>query len=131
MIYNYCRNEYQTPEPAKGHCQHYQVVFEFLCPCDIRRHQDCDLKDAVVGTSKIFSGKNTPAPLTLKVCEVLCLCDPCITGKGQCCNSEHADPWRLVELIPAKGDNPKKHDKHKFLSQLQFLKLQFLKLMTL
>ena len=97
----------------KGHCQHYCVVFEFLHLCDIHRHHDCDLHDPVKGTTKIFSVKNTPQPLTLKVCEIPCLCDPCITDQGNCENSQHADPWRSVNLVPLKGDNITKHGKCK------------------
>ena len=49
----------------------------------------------------------------MKVREVPCLCEPCITDKGNCLNTAYADPWKKVNLTPLKGDNLRKHAKHK------------------
>ena len=47
-FYKYCRDHYQTPK--LDCCQHYRVEFQFIRPCDVRRHQDCTLEDAVEKT---------------------------------------------------------------------------------
>ena len=62
-----CRDEYQTPAPQPGECQHYRVVFQYLRPSDIRRHHDCDLDGPVPGTRSLYSVRNTTEPLKLKV----------------------------------------------------------------
>ena len=111
-FYKFCREHYQMQE-MKGCCQHYKVEFEFIRSCDIRRHQDSDLDEAVPGTHKIYSVRNTPNPLTLKVRHVPCLCPPCISEEGECLNKSHTDPWRLVELVPERGSNLRKYDKRK------------------
>ena len=111
-FYQYCREYYQTPV-LHNCCQHYRVEFQFIRPSDVRRHQDCDLETHVDKTQEIYSVRNTPEPLTLKVRHVPCLCPPCINEEGQCLNSSHTDPWRLVNLIPQKGANLRKYQKRK------------------
>ena len=109
-----CKEQYETQPVPDGHCQHYRVVFQFLRPSDIRRHQDCDLDQAVTGTCSIYSMRNTEHPLKLKVRHVPCVCPPCILDNGEVChNSSHTDPWREVDLIPCKNDNRRKHEKRK------------------
>ena len=109
-FYKFCREFYQTPV-LQGCCQHYRVHFEFICPCDVRRHQDSDLDKAVENTHKIYSVRNTPEPLQLKVRSVPCLCPQCIHENGPCQNAAHADPWKLVTLKPTKGANKNKYKK--------------------
>ena len=109
-FYKHCREHYQTVT-LKGCCQHYKVEFEFIRPCDIHRHQDSDLDEAVAGMHKIYSVWNTPHPLQLKVRHVPCLCGPCISEQGECVNSSHTDAWRLVNLVPEKGANLRKYGK--------------------
>ena len=109
-----CRNEYQTPAPVPGECQHYKVAFQYLRPSDIRRHHDCDLDRAVPGTLSTYSVRNTPDPLKLKIRTTPCLCPPCIADNGeQCKNHKFTDGWKEVDLIPVKGDSKKKHMKRK------------------
>ena len=111
-FFKFCREYYQTPV-VKGTCQHYRVEFEFIRPSDIRRHQDSDLDQPVPQTHKIYSVQNTPETLTLKVCDTPCLCPPCITESGECLNASHADPLRLVKLVPERGANLRKYQKRK------------------
>ena len=106
-FFKFCREKYQTPV-LHGCCQHYRVEFEFVRPCDIRRSQDCDLDKPVDKTHEIYSVRNTAQPLELKVRNVPCLCPACISEEGTCVNEDHADPWRLVKLIPERGANKKK-----------------------
>ena len=109
-FYRFCREFYQT-NIRPGCCQHYRVEFEFVRPCDVRRHQDSDLDKAVEHTHKIYSVRNTPEPLQLKVRSVPCLCPPCVSQIGTCLNSTHTDPWKLVKLIPVKGSTLNKYKK--------------------
>ena len=110
-FYKFCREYYETPI-LKGCCQHYRVHFEFIRPCDVRRHQDSDLDKAVEHTQTLFSVRNTNQPLQLKVRSVPCLCSGCIRDDGTPCeNSGQTDPWRLVNLIPSKGANKNKYKK--------------------
>ena len=110
-FFKYCREYYQTPV-LQGCCQHYRVEFEFIRPSDVRRHQDCDLDEAVEGTQSIYSVRNTAEPLQLKVRHVPCLCPPCIKDDGsECLNSDHTDPWKLVKLVPERGANIRKYQK--------------------
>ena len=111
-FYKCWREFYQTPI-QKETCQHYRVEFEFIRPSDIRRHHDSNFDEAVPGTHQIYSVRNTPEALTLKVHHVLCLCPSCINEEGECTNSSHADLWRLVNLIPEKGANLRKFQKKK------------------
>ena len=111
-FYRYCREYYQTIQ-VPDTCQHYRVEFEFMRPSDIRRHQDCDLDQAVPKTQEIYSVHNTDQPLQLKVRAVPCLCPNCVNETGECENSDHTDPWRLVNLIPERGANKKKYQKRK------------------
>ena len=107
-----CKDDYETPTPAEGTCQHYRVIFQFLHPSQIRRHQDCDLDEAVTGTQNIYSVRNISEPLSLKICNVPCLCMACISGNGEvCANAQFTDDWRNVQLKPVKGDNKWKHKK--------------------
>ena len=106
-FYKYCKEYYETPRLTNC-CQHYRVEFEFIRPSDIRRHHDCDLDTHVEKTQELYSVRNTTQPLQLKVRNVPCLCIPCIKDEGQCLNSEFTDPWRIVDLIPLKGSNPRK-----------------------
>ena len=99
-FFRFCRDEYQT-EHRPGTCQHYQVYFQYLEPKHIRRHQDCDLDKAIPGTRSVYSVRNTPDPLKLKIRNVPCLCPACILDDGsRCINSAHADPWKEVQLKP-------------------------------
>ena len=109
-FYKFCREYYKTPV-LQGCCQHYRVHFEFIQPCDVRRHQDSDLDKAVENTQKLYSVCNTDEPLQLKVRSVPCLCPPCIQDNGPCENSAQTDPWKLVTLIPSKGSNKNKYKK--------------------
>ena len=68
---------------------------------------------AVPQTQKLYSVHNTPEPLQLKVRAVPCLCPVCITEEGDCENSEHTDPWKVVDLVPEKGANLRKYQKKK------------------
>ena len=111
-FFHFCRDHYQTPVQHNC-CQHYPVEFEFIRPCNVRRSQDCDLDKPVDGTHNIYSVRNTPQPLQLKVRNIPCLCPPCISENGQCHNFAHADPWRSVDLIPQKGASMKKYEKRK------------------
>ena len=112
-FFRFCKEEYEM-SPKPGECQHYRVIFQYLRPSDIRHHQDCDLDQAIPGTRSIFSIRNTPHPLKLKVRNRPCLCPPCLYEDGQeCHNSKFCDPWREVDLIPIKGQNKKKHMKRK------------------
>ena len=114
-FFKYCRDYYQTTR-TPGCCQHYHVAFKFIRPSDIRRHEDADLDQAFPGTHNLYSVCNTPEALTLKVRSIPCLCRACILDNGEeCMNSEHADPWKLVKLIPEKGANKKKYQKRKRL----------------
>ena len=80
----------------------------------MEQKQDCDLEEHVEGTLQIYSIRNTPEPLTLKVRDIPCLCDSCISDTGdECQNSAYADQWRLVHLVPKKKDNIRKHAKRK------------------
>ena len=79
----------------------------------MRRHHDADLDQAVPKTQALYSVRNTPEPLTLKVRSVPCLCDPCIEDKGQCLNASRTDPWKLIQLILQKGVNKRKYQKRK------------------
>ena len=117
-FFNYCREFYQTPR-LEGCCQHYRVEFEFIRPCDVRRHHDADLDQAVPQTQELYSVRNTAEPLQLKVRSVPCLCPPCIKDEGECLNYSHTDPWRLVNLIPSKGANKRKYQKRKSPFELQ------------
>ena len=109
-FYQFCREFYQT-NIHPGCCQHYRVEFEFVRPCDIKRHQDLDLDKAVEHTHQIYSVRNTPEPLKLKVRSVPCLCPPCMSQIGTCLNFSHTDPWKLVKLIPLKGSRINKYKK--------------------
>ena len=107
----HCRDHYKETR-QEGQCEHHKVMFQYLTPSDIRRHQDCTLEKAVEGTQSFYSVRNTSEPLKLKVRTVPCLCDPCIEDNGtQCQNSHYTDPWKEVSLIPAKGGSKKKHKK--------------------
>ena len=113
-FYRCCKEEYETPPAESGKCQHYRVKFQFLKKNQIRRHQDCDLDQAVEGTLSMYSVRNTPHPLQLKVRNTPCLCPPCIADDGGTCrNATFTDPWRDVELIPVKGESRRKHLKRK------------------
>ena len=109
-FYKYCREFCQTPV-LKDCCQHYCVEFQFIRQCDVKGKQDCDLESHIEGTQDIYSVHNTPQPVQLQVRAVPCLCPPCISEQDECLNSEYTEPWRLVELIPKKGDNPRKYAK--------------------
>ena len=98
-FYEYCRKYYQTPI-LDNCCQHYRVEFEYVCHSDIRRHQDCDLETHIDQTHEIYSVRNMPEPLKLKVCNIPYLCPACINQVGECSNKDYADPWQLVNLIP-------------------------------
>ena len=112
-FFKFCREHYQTTT-IKGACQHFRVEFEFVRLSDVRRHQDSDLDKAVDGTHEIYSVRNTPEELTLKVRHVPCLCPPCIEDNGEeCLNSSHTDPWRTVKLIPERGARLQKYKKRK------------------
>ena len=88
--------------------------FEFIRPSHTRRTQDSDLDQPVPQTHEIYSVRNTPEPLKLKVIRhVPCLCPPCIKEEGTCLNASHTDPWRTVKLIPEKGANLRKYQKRK------------------
>ena len=79
------------------------VQFQFLQPQHIRRHHDLDLEKGIPGTRSIYSIRNTPNPLVLKVRKVPCLCSPCVKDNGEkCLNYEHTDPWEEVHLKPKK-----------------------------
>ena len=109
-----CQQEYETGIPEPGTCQHYRVVFQFLRPSDIRRHQDCDLDRGIEGTCHMYSVKNTVNPLELKVRNTPCLCPACITENGQACeNAMYSDEWRDVQLKPVRGKSKKTHMKRK------------------
>ena len=109
-----CKEEYETPPVPEGTCQHYRIVFQFLHPSDIRRYHDCDLDSGIPGTRSIYSVRNTPHPLKLKVRNIPCLCRACILDNGDKCDNYHyTDAWREVELKPVKGDNRRKHLKRK------------------
>ena len=102
-FFRYCKEEYETKPAPEGTCQHDRVIFQFLRPSDIRRHQDCTLEKAIPGTMSIYSVRNTPNPLELKVRNIPCLCPPCIQDNGLPCeNSLYTDPWRKVQLIPER-----------------------------
>ena len=111
-FFKYCVEFYQTPKLTNC-CQHYRVEFQFIRPSDVRRHQDCDLETHVDHTQNLYSVRNTSQPLQLKVRCVPCLCPSCIKDEGECYNSEHTDPWRIVNLIPQKGSNLRKYAKRK------------------
>ena len=64
-------------------------------------------------TQQLYSVRNTPGSLTLKVRCVPCLCPPCIADSGECLNAGCTDPWKVVQLIPEKGANLWKYQKHK------------------
>ena len=81
-FFKHCREQYQTPKLEQ--CQHYCVEFEFVRPSDVRRHDDADLDQAVPKTQQLYSVRNTPESLTLKVRSVPCLCLPFIQDKGVC-----------------------------------------------
>ena len=109
-----CKEDYESPPPQPGICQHYRVVFRYLRASDIRRHQDCDLDHVVPGTHSFYSIRNTPEPLKLKLRRTPCLCGPCIADDGQQChNYMYTDEWKEVDLIPIKGQNLRKHMKRK------------------
>ena len=113
-FFRYCKAEYETPEIGQWQCQHYKVTFLFLCASDICRHHDCNLKDAVTGTRRIYSVRNSPHPLKLKICNIPCSCTSCLLDNQEHCkNSNYADPWREVDLIPMKGQSMKTHMKCK------------------
>ena len=113
-FFRYCKAEYEMPEVQPGMCQHYRVIFQFLQPSDIRRHQDCTLDEAITGTRSIYSVRNTPEVLKLQVCNIPCLCLSCTSGNGTVCeNSNYADVWREVDLVPVKGQNKSKYRKRK------------------
>ena len=107
-----CKEEYKTPHPRPGQCQHYRMVFQYLGPSDIRRHHDCDLDSAVQGARTLYSICNTDHPLKLTVCNTPCLCPACIADDGQeCQNAHYTDRWRQVNLVPVKGENIRKYIK--------------------
>ena len=111
-FFRYCKAEYETAEVDPSCCQHYKVAFQYLRLSDICRHQDCDLDKAVPGTRNIYSVRNTPHPLKLKVCNVPCLCKQCLLNNGDICKNLHyANAWREVNLIPVKGQSKCKHMK--------------------
>ena len=110
----HCRDKFPRKSQQEGQCEHYKVVFQYLTPSEIRRHQDCNLEKAVEGMQSFYSVRNTPEPLKLKVRQVPCLCKACIKEDGSPCeNASYADEWKEVDLIPVKGDNKKKHMKKK------------------
>ena len=112
-FFRYCKEEYGSPR-VNNQCQHYRVIFQFLTPSDIRCHHNCDLDGPIPGTRSIYSIRNMPHPLKLKVRCVPCLCNPCLLEIGlECQNSHYTDPWREVELILVKGDSTRKHQKRK------------------
>lgn len=114
-----CKQDYETPTAAEGTCQHYRFVFQFLRPSDIQRFQDCDLDSAIPGTRTIYSVRNTPQPLQLKIRKIPCVCPPCIKDNGEICwNINYADAWKLVELKPVCGENKRKHMKRKHPKKL-------------
>ena len=90
-FYKYFREYYETPA-IEDACQHYRVMFQFIRPSDVRRHQDCDLDNAVQHTHDYYSIRNTRQPLQLKFRYVPCLCEPCINDDGtKCLNAEYTD----------------------------------------
>ena len=113
-FYKFCREYYQTKIVA-GCCQHYRVEFEFVRPCDVKRHQDSDLDRAVEHTQQIYSVRNTPEPLKMKVRTVPCLCPPCISDDPdmECLNASQTDPWKTVKLVPLKGSSKNKYQKRR------------------
>ena len=93
-FYKFCREQYQMQILQGPCCQHYRVEFKFVCPCDVKRHQDSELDQAVEHMHQIYSVRNTPEALKLKVRSVPCLCPPCLAHDGaQCLNYMHTDPW--------------------------------------
>ena len=111
-FFKYCREYYQTPK--LDICQHYRVEFQFIHPSDVRRHHDCDLDQHVPNTHHLYSVRNTPEPLKLKVRSVPYLCPPCIHDDGsECLNADYTDAWKTVDLIPTKGSNKRKYQKRK------------------
>ena len=111
-FFTYCRDHFQTPH-IPDTCQHYRVEFEYIRPSNVKRTQDCDLDTHVPQTQDYYSVRNTPEPLELKFRKVPCLCPSCISEQGECMNKEHADSWKLVKLIPKRGDSKLKHQKRK------------------
>ena len=111
-FFKYCREYYQTPKLDT--CQHYRVEFQFIHHSDVRRHHDCDLDQHVPNTHHLYSVRNTPEPLKLKLRLVPCLCPPCIHDDGsECLNADYTDAWKMVYLIPTKGSNKRKYQKRK------------------
>ena len=72
------------------------------------------MDSAIPGTCSIFSIRNTPDPLKLKIRNILCLCKACILDNGQKCDNYHyADSWREVDLLPFKGKSKRSYKKCK------------------
>ena len=114
-FFRLCKEKYEKI-PKNGECLHYRVVFQYLKPSQMRRHHDCDLERAIEGTRQLYSVKNTPDPLKLKIRNVPCICPPCIKDNGEkCFNYHHVDDWREVEICPKnrrafkKKPKPVKH----------------------
>ena len=113
-FFRFCQTDYETPPAPAGTYQHYRVMFQYLRPSDVHRHQDCNLDQAVPGTMKIYSVRNTEYPFKLKLRSVPCLCSSCVLENGDPCNnSSYTDNWQNVDLIPVKGDRKPKHQKCK------------------
>ena len=111
-FYKYCRDYYQMAEVEEHCCQHYCVQLQFIRPSDVKRHQDCDLDQPAEHTHNYYSVRNTSQPLQLQVRYVPCLCSACIEDDGsQCLNSDYADAWKTVYLIPTKESNRRKYEK--------------------
>ena len=66
----------------------------------------------------MYSIRNTPEPLKLKVRHTACLCPPCIADQSENCHNSHfTDPWKEVDLLPVKGESRRKHLKQKHLKE--------------
>ena len=108
QFFRLCKEKYEKA-PIPGQCLHYRVVFQYLKPAQMRRHQDCDLQHAIEGTRQVYSVKNTSDPLKIKIRNVPCICHACIQDNGEKCeNYEYADEWREVQLVPKNPHNFKK-----------------------
>ena len=113
-FFRFCKDKYRPRQGNSSECDHNPVEFQYFDAKDIRRHQDCDLDKSVPGTISLYSVRNTPNPMVLKVRNVPCLCEPCIKDNGDIClNYKHTDPWREVKL-QTKKKLTKKADPRRF-----------------